>query len=166
MSHRLAALAAALIAAATLWGCAKNGNNGAGTTAQASPEAATDTSTAASPSSSSDVATSSNGAGNAKVYLVNCSSCHQTNGKGMPGAFPPLAGNPVVTGDPKTVIHIVKYGLTGKIEAEGNSYNGIMPPWGSQLSPGDIAQAITYIRSSWGNNASAVTAAQVSAVSK
>lgn len=96
-----------------------------------------------------------------KVYQTNCSSCHQTNGQGVPGTFPPLAGNAVVVGDPAKVIHIVKYGLTGSITVGGKSYGGVMPAWGPTLSNDDIAQAVTYIRSSWGNKASAVTEADV-----
>ncbi|HEY9084531.1 MAG TPA: cytochrome c [Candidatus Tyrphobacter sp.] len=99
----------------------------------------------------------------ATVYETNCSSCHQASGQGMPGTFPPLAENPVVTGDPARVIHIVKDGLTGTIAVKGTNYSGSMPSWGQTLSGPDIAAAITYIRSSWGNSASAVTPAQVAA---
>ena len=84
----------------------------------------------------------------------------------MPGTFPPLAGNAVVAGDPVKVIHIVKYGLTGRVVVAGKTFNGMMPAWSSQLSDADIAAAITYVRSSWGNHASPVTADQVSAVSQ
>lgn len=100
-------------------------------------------------------------AAGAKVYSTNCSSCHQANGKGQPGVFPPLAGNAVVTGDASKVIHIVKNGLSGKISVNGTTYNGQMPPWKGTLSDNDIAAVITYVRSSWGNHASAVTASQV-----
>lgn len=96
-----------------------------------------------------------------KVYSTNCSSCHQANGKGSPGVFPPLAGNPVVTGDSSKVIHIVKNGLSGKISVNGATFNGQMPAWKGTLSDADIAAVITYVRSSWGNKASAVTASQV-----
>jgi mono/diheme cytochrome c family protein len=99
-----------------------------------------------------------------KVYTTNCSSCHQANGKGQTGVFPPLAGNTVVTGDPTKVIGIVKNGLSGKITVNGVTYNGQMPAWKSQLSNNDIASVITYIRSAWGNKASAVTSAQVASV--
>ena len=106
-------------------------------------------------------------AGNgAKVYQTNCSSCHQVNGEGTPGAFPPLAGNPVVTGDPAKLIHIVKFGLSGAVTVDGKTFNGMMPAWGTQLSNADIAAALTYVRSSWGNKASAITEAQVAGVSK
>lgn len=109
-----------------------------------------------------------NAAANAgrSVYQTNCASCHQADGKGLPGSFPPLAGNPLVTGDPKGVIHAVKYGVTGKISVHGQTFNGIMPPWGSQLSNKQVADVVTYIRSSWGNNAPAVTEAQAAAVAK
>jgi ubiquinol-cytochrome c reductase cytochrome b subunit len=102
-----------------------------------------------------------NGAG-AKVFSTNCSSCHGANGQGSPGAFPPLADNPVVTGDPNKVIGIVLNGLHGSITVAGQTYNGQMPPWKGTLSNGDVANVITYIRGSLGNNhASAVTEAQV-----
>ena len=121
-------------------------------------------SNAASPASvAANGAASSDGA---KVYQTNCSSCHQANGQGVPGTFPPLAGNPVVTGDAAKVIHIVKFGLTGKVDVKGTSYNGMMPAWGQQLSNGDIASVITYIRSSWGNSAGPVTESAVAAVAK
>jgi mono/diheme cytochrome c family protein len=100
-------------------------------------------------------------AAGSKVYTTNCSSCHQANGKGQPGVFPPLAGNAVVTGPADKVIHIVKNGLSGKITVNGATYNGQMPAWKGTLSDSDIASVITYIRSSWGNKASAVTASQV-----
>jgi mono/diheme cytochrome c family protein len=72
----------------------------------------------------------------------------------------------VVTGDPKTVIHIVKYGLNGKIVVAGHPFNGVMPAWGQNLSDAQIASAITFVRSSWGNHASAVSAADVTAATK
>ena len=85
---------------------------------------------------------------------------------GIEGTFPPLAKNPVVVGDPTKVIHILKYGLNGKIAVNGHSYNGMMPAWAQQLSDADIASTITFIRSAWGNKASPVTEAQVKAVTK
>jgi mono/diheme cytochrome c family protein len=141
-----------LVAAAlllTVAACAK-GSNGASSQASASAAAA-----AQNPASASDGAT---------VYLENCSSCHQTNGEGVSGAFPPLAGNPVVTGSPVTVIAIVKNGLEGKIVVHGNAYSGIMPAWNRQISDEQIAEVISYIRSSWNNNSGGVSLSQVQAV--
>jgi mono/diheme cytochrome c family protein len=119
------------------------------------------TNTAASPAApakikNTKVMASANGAA---VYNAQCSACHQSDGKGAVG--PPLAGNPVVTGDPNKVIHIVKNGLTGTVVVNGKTFNGTMPAWKTQLSNADIAAAISFIRSSWGNKASAVTSAQV-----
>jgi len=136
------ALALMLLAA-----CAKS-SNGASASASASAEAA-------NPASASD---------GAVVYTANCSSCHQADGAGVSGAFPPLAGNPVVTGNPTAVIAIVKNGLDGKVVANGHAYSGIMPRWGGVLSDEQIASAITYIRSSWHNRAAGVSVAQVRAV--
>ncbi len=97
------------------------------------------------------------------VYMQNCSSCHGSNGKGQPGAFPPLVGNPVVTGDSRQVIHIVKAGLTGPIKVKGQSYNGQMPSWSGTLKNDQIAAVVSYIRSSWGNKAGSVTPDHVAA---
>lgn len=144
------ALAALLLGAA----CSHTANNGAATNASGGMAA-----------SASAAPAAAGAAGNgAQLYLANCSSCHQANGRGVVGAFPPLAGNATVTGDPKTVIHIVKYGLTGKVQVSSNTYNGTMPPWGGQLSDAAIASVVSYIRTSWGNAANEVTAADVRAV--
>src|SRR5579872_1958159 len=103
----------------------------------------------------------------ATVYSNNCTACHGATGQGTPGAFPPLAGNTAVTAaDPKAIIHIVLDGKTGPLNVDGTTYNGTMPPWKAQLKPGEIAAVLSYIRSSWGNHASAVSTAQVQAESK
>jgi cbb3-type cytochrome c oxidase subunit III len=105
-------------------------------------------------------------AAGAKVFANNCAGCHGANGAGVPGLFPSLAANPYVSGDPKRVIHTVKFGLTGKIVANGKPYDGVMPPWEGTLSDADIANVISYVRSAWGNRAAAVTVAHVRAVKK
>lgn len=138
-------------------GCSGSNSN------SASSEATTAAATVAPVRTSAATTTAASGA---SVYTANCSSCHQANGQGTPGAFPPLAANPVVTGDPKGLIHIVKFGLSGKLQVGGKAYDGMMPSWSPQLSDGDVASVISYARSSWGNKAGAVTTADVSAVSK
>lgn len=105
-------------------------------------------------------------ASGAQIYAANCSSCHQANGQGAAGAFPPLAGSDIVAGDPARIIHIVKFGLTGPVEVAGKTYNGQMPAWSPQISDANIASVISYVRSSWGNHAAAITPAQVSAVTR
>jgi mono/diheme cytochrome c family protein len=137
----------ALLLAGVLVGCAKGSQSSAAASASAAA--------ANNPASASD---------GGAVYVANCSSCHQTNGQGVSGAFPPLAGNPVVSGNPIAAIAIVKNGLDGRVVVNGQAYSGIMPRWKGVLSDEQIASVITYIRSSWKNHASGVSAAQVQAV--
>ena len=125
---------------------------------------ATSTTTTADQSAAKQTANGASAGNGGQVYANNCSSCHQSQGSGTPGAFPPLAKNPVVVGNPNTVIHIVKFGLQGSIKVNGQSYNGQMPKWQGTLSDAQIASVITFVRSSWGNHAPGVTAAQVTAV--
>jgi mono/diheme cytochrome c family protein len=146
--HGVKRLAAALVAMLLLAACAKSANDEAGNNAGASAAAN-------NPASASD---------GAVIYDANCSSCHQTDGRGISGAFPPLAGNPVVTGNPTAVIAIVKNGLDGRVEVNGQAYSGIMPRWKGVLTDEQIAAAISYIRSSWHNQASGVSIAQVEAI--
>jgi len=113
---------------------------------------------------SARAATNSTAQAGQKVYDANCSSCHGTDGAGRPSAFPPLAGNAMVTGSPEKVIAVVKDGLTGPTTVNGKAYSGAMPAWKGNLSDAQIAAVITYIRSSWGNKAGAVTEAQVRGV--
>ena len=102
----------------------------------------------------------------AKVFAANCTGCHGATGMGQPGIFPSLVANPYVSGDAKRVIHTVKFGLTGKIVAKGVKYDGQMPAWAGTLSDSQIADVISYVRTTWGNKGSLVTVAQVRAVKK
>jgi len=98
-----------------------------------------------------------------QVYSTVCAACHQATGKGLPGAFPALAGSDWVTADPETPIRIVIAGLSGPIKVAGADYNSMMPP-PPGLDDEKIAQVLTYVRKSFGNTAGAVTKDQVSAV--
>ncbi len=79
-------------------------------------------------------------------------------------AFPPLAGNPTVSGNPVAVIAIVQGGLEGRLVVNGQAYSGIMPRWRGVLSDEQIAAVISYVRSSWKNNAPGVSVSDVQAV--
>lgn len=93
----------------------------------------------------------------AAIYSTYCATCHQTNGKGVKGVFPPLAGDPVVTAeDPTAHICTVLYGQQGKT-IDGVSYAAIMPPWGEQLSNVKLVAVINHERTSWDNNAPTIT---------
>jgi len=102
------------------------------------------------------------GTSGAAVFRDNCATCHGDKGQGAPNVAPPLAKNSYETGDPKKVIHTVLHGLTGPIKVNGKLWgDGTMPAWKGSLTNAQIAAVITYVRSSWGNKASAVTEKQV-----
>lgn len=101
--------------------------------------------------------------GGEKIYSVYCGTCHQRNGQGASGRFPPLAETPWVTGDKKKLITIILKGLEGRIEVKGEPYDNTMPQH-SFLNNEEVANVLTYIRQSFGNEASAVTAEEVAAV--
>ena len=96
-----------------------------------------------------------------QVYGTVCVACHQPNGAGMEPTWPPLTGSEVALGDPEVPIRIVLRGMSGEMIRGGVTYNSVMTPWGSQLTDEDIANVLTYVRSSWGNSAAEVTAEQV-----
>lgn len=96
-----------------------------------------------------------------------CFTCHQPNGEGLAGQFPPLAGSDWVLGDKDRLIKISMYGLMGEIEVNGVKYNNVMAPPGippGSLTDEQIADVLTYIRNDWGNSASAVSPEEVSTV--
>lgn len=101
-----------------------------------------------------------------KLYGSTCGACHQTDGSGVMGVFPPLAGSEWVTADEERLVKIILHGLTGDIEVDGEMYSGSMPPFGSALKDAQIAAVATYVRTSWGNKASAVDAATVARIRK
>lgn len=98
-----------------------------------------------------------------KVYDQYCLVCHQANGQGVPSAFPPLVKTEYVLGEADQMIGIVLNGLTGEIEVNGEVYNGVMVAH-NFLNDTEVADVITFVRSSFGNDASSVTADQVAKV--
>lgn len=101
----------------------------------------------------------------ASGYAV-CGGCHQGNGGGIPGSFPPLAGSEYVKGGTERLIRIVQHGLTGPITVAGQGYNtpGGMQPFGAAMSAKDLANVLTYIRNSWGNEGTMITEEMVKKV--
>jgi len=87
------------------------------------------------------------------VYQAVCMACHQPNGQGLPGAFPPLASSDWVMGDPRRLALLVLHGLQGPIEVNGQAWNGVMPGQGATLDDEQIASVLSYVRSAWGNGA-------------
>lgn len=86
------------------------------------------------------------------LYIKTCSACHQADGKGIPGAFPALAGNALVQGDPKAFIAVP---LTGR---------GGMPNFSTRFDDESLARILTYVRNAWGNKGSAIVAPDVAAL--
>ena len=97
-----------------------------------------------------------------QLFAGTCSTCHQGNGAGIPGVFPPLAKSDFLAANPKRAISIVTHGLTGKLTVNGQPYDSVMPPM-SQLNDDEIANILTYVLNSWGNPGGRITAAEVAA---
>lgn len=96
------------------------------------------------------------------VYNQTCFACHQANGQGLPGVFPPLAKSDYLMADRDRAIGIVLHGKQGPITVNGQTYNQIMTP--QNLTDEQIANVLTFVMNSWGNSADAVTPAQVQQV--
>lgn len=84
------------------------------------------------------------------LYADNCSACHQVTGKGVKGAFPALAGSPLVQGDGKTMAGVVLNGRAG------------MPAFKDDLSDAELTGLLNYVRTAWGNKGKPVSFADVS----
>lgn len=95
-----------------------------------------------------------------KVYESTCLACHQANGTGVPRLNPPLIKTKWVLGDKKELINIVLKGFDKEIEIDGDYFNNPMPAQ-AHLTDQQIADVLTYVRSNFGNKASAVTPAEV-----
>lgn len=101
------------------------------------------------------------------TYMMVCFACHQPTGLGMPNMFPPLAGSDWVNSPkPDRIIRMVLQGYTGPITVNGKPFTSIAPlmPPQAALTDQQIADVLTFVRSSWGNKADAVSPDQVAAI--
>lgn len=98
-----------------------------------------------------------------RVYKMSCLPCHQADGNGVPGMHPPLRETEWVSGDKDRLIRIVTEGMEGEITVDGEIYNTIMPPQ-LHLKPQQVADVLTFVRMSFGNEASEVTVEEVEKV--
>jgi nitrite reductase (NO-forming) len=96
----------------------------------------------------------------AVLFNGTCSVCHQSSGAGLPNVFPPLAKSDFLMADKQRSIGIVLNGLTGPVTVNGAQFNSVMPPM-SQLDDYDLANILTYVRNSFGNQGEAVTGEEV-----
>jgi mono/diheme cytochrome c family protein len=107
-----------------------------------------------------------------KQYLSQCVTCHQPNGLGTPGTYPPLAGSEWVIGSEDRAVRIVLHGLIGQITVAGQTYPGTtaMPSFGKVPNSGynwrddQVAAVLTYVRQEWGNKAPAITTEKVAEI--
>jgi mono/diheme cytochrome c family protein len=97
------------------------------------------------------------------VYTSVCLPCHMADGGGVQNLNPPLVKTSYVLGDKTTLIKIVLNGFNEDVEINGNTYSNAMTPH-DDLKDQQIADVLTYVRSSFGNKASAVKAAEVAKV--
>ena len=97
-----------------------------------------------------------------KLFTGTCSVCHQGNGEGLPGVFPPLAKSDYIKADPKRVVNAILHGVTGAIKVNGQDYNSVMPPM-SQLTDDEVANIATFVLNNWGNPGGRVSKEEVSA---
>ncbi|MCU0393188.1 MAG: cytochrome c [Thermoflexibacter sp.] len=99
------------------------------------------------------------------TYATYCTVCHQMDGKGVPNMYPPLANKDWVGGDKTRLIKIVLNGLSEPITVNGEKYNAVMASH-DFLSDKQIADVLSYVRKSFGNDYEAITEAEVSEVRK
>lgn len=136
-----------------------------GHTAQVAQPVPTEPAAAAAAPETDAAAPAAAAADGKEVYGRICVACHQADGAGN-AAFPPLAGSDYATGDAGRAIKIVLHGLSGPVTVAGKPFNGAMPAWGGALNDAEVAAVLTYVRSSWGNAAPAIDAAEVAKVRK
>lgn len=97
------------------------------------------------------------------LYVANCQACHQENGEGLPGAFPPLKGSAIVTGDNlRLYVDIIMNGFDARPEYAAMASVGTNLGWTAD----EVAAVINYERSNWGHSAPKVTSEEVKEVMK
>jgi mono/diheme cytochrome c family protein len=94
-----------------------------------------------------------------ELFNKVCAACHQPDGRGIPGKFPPLAGSDFLNADRNRAVNVLLHGRQGEITVNGQTFNNSMPMF--PLSDSDIASALTYVYSSFGNSGKDVTPDQV-----
>jgi mono/diheme cytochrome c family protein len=99
-----------------------------------------------------------------QVFENVCALCHNNDGNGKPNQGPPLAGSDWVVGPPNRMIRIPLAGLSGAVQVKGETWTLSMPAMGAALPDDDLAAVLSYMRQSWGNKASPITAEQIKAI--
>jgi nitrite reductase (NO-forming) len=97
------------------------------------------------------------------TFQGTCSTCHQAEGQGLASVFPPLAQSDFLMADKERSIHVVLAGLSGEVVVNGQKYNNVMPAW-AHLTDHELANVLTYVRNSFGNQGEPVLDAEVAKV--
>ena len=98
------------------------------------------------------------------IYAKTCVACHQAQGQGMEGAFPPLAKSDFLNADVDRAIDIVLHGKQGEVTVNGKKYNSVMTP--QPLSVQEVADVLTYVYNTWDNSKKVVTPEMVQKIKK
>ncbi len=99
------------------------------------------------------------------LFAGTCATCHQPDGKGMAGVFPPLAKSDYIAADRKRIASVILHGLQGPVKVNGTDYNSVMPPM-SQLTDDEVANIATYVLNSWGNPGGRITKQEAAEIRK
>ncbi|MDM0010777.1 cytochrome c [Variovorax sp. J22G73] len=90
-----------------------------------------------------------------QLFTTHCAACHQPNGQGLPGVFPPLDGSEWVRAQGRVIANILLHGVTGPLTVKGQNYSGSMPSF-ARLSDDELAAVASHVRGAWSNKALAV----------
>ena len=98
-----------------------------------------------------------------KIFALRCASCHQANGLGIPGQYPPLDGSKWATSDPSLISYIILKGLKGEIVVKGEVYgtSAAVNMAAVPITDREIANVTTYVRQAWGNNSTEISTDEV-----
>lgn len=99
-----------------------------------------------------------------KIYEKTCQACHQADGKGVEGAFPPLVSSDYFANDKMLIVHNIVNGLKGEITVNGKKYNTEMPK--QVVTDQEAADVATYVLNSFGNKGGEVSIEEVQSVKK
>ena len=90
-----------------------------------------------------------------EIFLAKCIVCHQADGSGVPGLYPPLDSSPRLSGPPEKLVRIMLLGLKGPQTRNGTTFNGMMPSWRFDLTDSQIADVLNDVVARWSSGAPA-----------
>ncbi len=119
--------------------------------------------TAAAAASTGELTVAEQIAAGKALFAGTCSTCHQVEGQGLAGVFPPIAASDYIKADPARLPQTILHGLSGPVTVNGKEYNSVMPPM-AQLTDDEVANISTYVLNSWGNPGGSVSKADAAVI--